>query len=562
MASWLRSPIGVLLVCALVLTSAMGFITIRIEQIYLHNYSYFYDAVYYSFYNARLHARLPGEGRLSLATQEWLGNGRHPLRTVPLLLFAPGLLASQMGHMATALPMLGIFLFLLGWTVYRRTQHAPYAIGSMALFCAIPGMFSPTTGLGAYWLDLPAAFLVGGAALCLLNSSSAQDLRWLAGFAVLASLAALSRYVAAVFAFVICAPVLAYYLTRRWRQERDVVKTVVLPLGVIGVVISIVGGYFLVKHFEGNVQFYSVYGYALGQGMLSSAGSVIRSAVGFLSIPGTIILGATGLVNLALFWRDTNRDWKNLVISVWFASAVLLYLVLVVRVVGAGHATRYAVPLIFLAVISPAPLGRQWLGHRWLVRLTSLVVIAALLLGGYGVLENYQLATQPSPEAQEQKALDVALAQALSKEGDQLVWNAYFDEYSWIPTMEAFYHSRKFSLPAGQDYFFSVHQSVFKGNYPGLMPDEVSPLIYDNTNRWVDIAVVFDDPTAADTLFNNEYSRTVARYIAQAVRNDPRWKQVFVVESSKYGTLAGYRNSAPQSSNYDLLLRGQVVVQP
>ena len=558
--------VWVIVAWSLILTMLMGLVTIQISNAYFDNYSYFFDPVYYSYQNAHLYVRLADEGRLSLAVQEWLGNGRHPLRTVPLILFAPRWLANQMGHMATALPMLAIFLFLFGGTVYQRTRYIPYALACMALFCAIPGMFSPTKGLSAYWLDLPASFLVGAATLCLLNSSGARDLRWLAGFALLASLAALSRYVAAMYAFVICGPVLAYYLLRRWQQEGHLLRAVLLPLGVIGIVISIVAGYFLSMHFQSNVGFYSTFGYALGHGLLRAAYSVIRSMGSFMSIPGGIVLGALGLIQLALFWRDITRDWENFVIGIWFASAIFLFQVLVLRVDGASHTILYAVPLIFLAIVSPIPLGKDSPNYRRLTRLSSVFIVVAVLLGGGATLRNFQLAMQPSPEIQGRKALDMALAEVLStesRENGPLVWNAYFDEYAWIPTMEAFYRFGEFPLPAGQDYFFTVHETTWKGDYPGLTPDEVSKLVYENTNQWVEIAVVFDDPTAADTRFNNDYSRTVARYMAQVMRSDTQWERLFVVESSRYGRLAGYRNlTARHNGIYERKLQGQGPVQP
>jgi len=553
-----KLAISALLVCALVLTLAIGFITIRIEQAYLQNHSYFFDAVSYSFHNARLYTQLPDVGRLSLAVQEWIGNGRHPLRTVPLILFAPNLLANQMGHMATALPMLFIFLWVFGWSIYRRTQHLLYAVGCTILFCAIPGLFSPIGGLGAYWLDLPAAFLVGGAALCLLNSSSARDAKWLIGFAVLASLAALSRYVAAAYVFITCAPVLTYYIIRRWRQDRSVVGSVLQPLGIIGIVIFVIAGYFLIAHFESNARFYSIYGYSVFKDVLSSTISVMLSVVDFISVPGTILLGGIGLINLNHFCRETDRDWESLVISTWYGCAVILFLVLVVRVVGASHATQYAVPFILLVCVSPVPLKEGKLkSQRWLTQLTGIIIFMALLIGGRAALSTYLSAKQSSQKNQEQKNFDIALAQELSKEDGLLVWNAYFSEYSWIPTMEAFYRLGKFPLPAGQDYFFSVHESVFKGNYPGLTPEEVNPLIYDNANRWVDIAVVFRDPATANNSFNNEYSRIVAGYVSKKIQNDANWKFIFEVKSNKYGILAGYRNLAAQISNYELLVNGK-----
>ena len=82
MTSRSKWAIWVLLVFALVLTSAMGAITISIGETYLQNHSYFFDCVYYSFCNARLVTCLADEGVLGLAVEEWLNNARHPLRTL------------------------------------------------------------------------------------------------------------------------------------------------------------------------------------------------------------------------------------------------------------------------------------------------------------------------------------------------------------------------------------------------------------------------------------------------------------------------------------------------
>ena len=89
-----------------------------------------------------------------------------------------------------------------------------YALAAMSVGVAVPGFFDPTFGLATNWLDLPASLWIGAAWLCLLNSKGARDGRWLAGLAVLASLAALSRYVAAAFALVAVGPVLAFYIAK------------------------------------------------------------------------------------------------------------------------------------------------------------------------------------------------------------------------------------------------------------------------------------------------------------------------------------------------------------
>ena len=557
-----KFTIAALALWAALLTCVMGFTASFIEQSYLQNHSYFYDSVSYQFYNARLYTRIPDEGRLALAAREWLHNPKHPLRTIVPLLFAPGSLARPIAaHLATALPMLFAFLLLLGLTVYRRVHHLLYALGCMALFCAIPFLYDPVFGLGAFWLDLPASLLVGAATMCLLNSGGARDRKWLAAFAVFAALAMLSRYVAAVYTFVICAPILTYYLARVWRSERRW-RSVLLPLVSIAVIIGAIAGRSIVAHYDYNIGFYSIYVYNIGFGIAESARFVLGSLWSSISSAGLVILAVIACINLVLLRRAGGRDFAaSLLISMWLAIAVVLLLIFGIRDVGADHVTLYAVPLIFLAAVSPAPFvfnSEESLSasRSVLTPLAFTMIALAVVASGWSAMRNYERAAHPSPEARAQKAFDIALARSLAHEGGSLTWIGYFQEYAWIPTMEAFYNHEAFPLPAGGG-FFEDHEALWRGHYPGLSPLEVSEQVYSATNRWVDVAVVLDDPTRIENngYTDNDISRTVARRMSERIRADEKWRRVFAVESPRYGTLVGYRNSHSQGRGYDLALR-------
>lgn len=558
-----KIALAALAMWALVLTFALGVITIKIETSYLNNHSYFYDSVSYSFYNARLYTRIADEGRFSLAAQEWLTNPKHPLRTLSLLLFAPELLAHPMGHLATALPMLFIFLLLLGWTVYRRTAHIPYALACMMLFCAAPILFDPVMGFGAFWLDLPASFLVGAAALCLLNSSGARNLKWLAGFAALAALATLGRYVAAVYTLVACAPVLAYYLVQRWRQENNFLRAVLIPVGLIAAIIAIIAGYFLGAHYKYNVKFYTTFAYNVGYGVWDATQFVFGSLLQSITATGIIFMAAIVIINVALFRRAFARERASLLISLWLAASVPLLLIFGIRDVGADHVTLYAVPLVFFAVVSPAPVVRDERARGWLALLACAFVLVAVAAVWHLAQKNYYVATHASAESRAQKEFDVALAEALNREGGALVWIAYFQEYAWIPSMETFYRYKKLPLPAGGG-FFEDHEALWTGRYTNMSPREVSERVYAASTKWLDVAVVFDDPAQAEknNWMDNAYSRAVAKYMAERIRTDANWRRAFVIESPRYGTLIGYRNLVSRGQGHDPALRRLAQITP
>jgi hypothetical protein len=113
--------------------------------------------------------------------------------------------------------------------------------------------------------------------------------------------------------------------------------------------------------------------------------------------------------------------------------------------------------------------------------------------------------------------------------------------------METFYRYGKLPSPAND--LFTVHEAYWLGFYPNLPENKLTERVYADTTKRADIAVVFDDPTRADKNKNTQWqaapsqkSRLVAKYVAEQIRNDPNWKQIFVLESPHYGNLAGYRN--------------------
>jgi hypothetical protein len=572
---------------AVLLTALMGLVTIRIESAYLNNYPLFYDPVLYSLENARLYVQMADEGRLSLAAREWLGNERNPLRTVPLILFAPSLLAHPLGHMGSSLPALFVFLALLGWTVARRGGSPFYAVACMMLFCAIPGFFDPTLGLAANWLDLPAALLIGGGSLCLLNSDGARSWRWLAAFAALMSAAALSRYVAAAFAFVAGGPVLFFYLFQRWREEPRRLNTVLLPLVVVTLVVGVLAGPMLVAHLGSNAFYYS--GLAYGLGRKGSAHFLRQFLLNYVD-PGPTalrVLGCVALIALVVAHASArgqrgNQQWSSMLVSAWLAGGIPLFLIVVLRTAADPSPALCVLPGVFIALITPTRAEGPFETRR-LTGLSGPLAVVALVIGVHAARSCWREATDPAsdqrlfwdwvthatPDVREHKAFDVALAGELSRQGRGLVWSPFFDETGPIHSMEAFYRFGNLILPAGSRYF-SIHEAYWRAFYPGLSPSEIGERVYAAATRWVDVVVVADNPTRADAVFSrvdrhadNPCSRFVARYVAGRVAFDPQWRRVFRVESRDYGAVSGYRNLEAHGRGYRSALRSQsLVVSP
>jgi hypothetical protein len=522
------------------------------------------------------------DGRLQTAVAEWLSNVRHPLRTAPLVLLAPSLLTAQFGFMATSLPFLGLFLGLLGLHVHRRTGSLPYALACMALFAALPGLLNPRFGLAVYWLETVASPLLGSALLCLLLSDRGRHLGWLAAFATFAALACLSRYVTVAFAGFLCGPIVLAYLGRRLWEERSLLRALLLPILVIGVVGGLLAGDFLIGHFKENQLFYSYLG-PVGLGKRKALELIVRMQR--LLIGGTVgtTLAASACLLTFVAFRRGPISWLSLLQTAWIGGALPVLLVLQ----GAGadeaaHVVWFTVPPLFIALAAPLPLRSSRkapdctvhdvapehlakLGFAatdaslLLRRLAAAVAVVAVGLFVWTAVGGWRDAGAPPPNIADQKRLDVALADALTSQGDGLIWNAYFDEYAWIPTIEAFYRTGTLVVPAGQPFYhhWATH---WEFEYPGYSPEALAQRIVDGTNRYVDVAVVFDDPADADrnVWMTNPHSRAVSRAVAQEVRANPAWARIATVESVQYGRLAVYHNRMSRGAGYDQALRGQL----
>lgn len=588
----------------LCLTTGVGWATSCLARTYFEHYPYFLDPVYYSYQCARLHVLSASESALDLARQQWLENNRCPLRIVPLLLVAQQMLAHQLGHMATALPALFCFVSLLAWTVYRRTGQALYAVACAMLFCAMPGLYSPNFGIAANWLDLVAGLWVASSTLCLINYGQNYQSKWLAGFALMASFGVLSRYVAAVFAFIVCAPHLIAYSVERFRREKNLLRAVIAPCLVIASVISLTCGYFLIAHFRDNAYFYSKQGYCLFQPLAHCLISNIVVVNEFFKERAWTVLLLALCVNLSVFLRQkTNNIWP-LAGSLWLAISTLFFIVVVLRANGGSH-TMYAVPLIFFAMVCPLPLSlpaplvgtnsaatdgsasaaadgsasaatdaprlSSWQSKflaipkaRMVMAATSVILIVSSAYMSIRAFRGFhRFAENPPALAIESKALDVKLAANLASIERPVVWNAFFDAYSWVPSIETFYRFGKLPLAAGEP-FFTVSRSSWVTTYRNQTPEQVAKRIYRATSQWVDVAVVFADPGKAleAKRFDNEYSAIVARYMAEEIPKGANWKRMFEVDTKRYGKLVGYRNTASPKASYEFVLHGCPQIMP
>lgn len=560
---WPSRDILIVLVMAILLTGILAAVVLSFQARWLESHSYFYDPATYQLQAARLSIEVQKVGRATPFWREVVHNPTNPLRTLPLIASAPDLLAHPVGHLATALPMLLVFVTLLGVTILHRTRSVPYALGAMFAAVCVPGLIQPKQGMGAYWLDLPAGFLVAAAALALMNSDGLRARRWVATFAVLVSCAALSRYVAGVYAFMACAPLIAYYCARRvWEKERFSVACL-QPLALMALIVAVLAGPFVMGHFREITSNYAEFGY----GHKSAAGSLqftIRSILEFMSLWGVrftpsqafdflssnrymVLLLAVGSVNIIVATRSSAGLRENL-LQWWLPVSVVAFLTASREVGEASYATLYAVPLLLIAALVPAA-GARAANPALPVFMGLILTLGGVVSARKAMLMVELQIAKPYAADVAQKRCDVAMAGALqSLQPSSLKWETYFDEYSPLVNLESFYRFGTLPPAIGSDLKFHTHQSYWQTIFRGQTPGQVCETLYANAARELDLAVICEDVTRAASKADNPYTSAAARYFSQKVPSDGRWQREFEVQTPGFGTVVGYRNLRPRAS--------------
>ncbi len=532
---------------ALLLTGATGFALVWIESEWVRTRPFFFDPASYQILNIHLAGGVRDYGRWPVVWYELTHNAVNPLRTIPLVLCAPELLAHPLGHLGTSLPMLAIFLGLLGTLSLRRSGSLLMALAAMLGAVAVPHLYDPLRGLGAYWLDLPAGYLIGAGALALLLSEEGRKRWWLAAFAVLIAAAHLSRYVAGAYAFCACAPLLAWFSWKRLRAGEGWRAAVWQPLGLVGLIVMLTAGWFLLGEMKVNMSGYGDFGYGT-RPMLGSLKFTLVSIGSFLEgqkYLGLLVFAALLLPMICGAGANENSGgppWERLLLQWWLPISVVAFLTLTCLVGEAAHATLYAIPLLTIAAFVPTAPFRPKFSRLGFVFALGLAA-AASMIASTAAKQAYQMAARPTPTEREEKASDAALADAISREGDHLMWVTYYDEQTQLLNLECFYRAGRLMQPATGDVRFNVHESYWRAIFPGMSPEEVSHRLLANARQKVDLAVVCADPALVEAVSDNPFSAQAARYFSEQLADSPEWQRVFALPVPRFGTVIGYRNS-------------------
>lgn len=537
-----RSILAASAVCSATLLTLIlaGDVKLRHDQLHAPEY----DSVSYEFHNVRLYHQIAEKGRVGALVWEAVSNPKYLWRSAPLAVLSPASLLSPLGPLITAAPALLCFAVVVGLAVQRRSESMLAGIVSGVVVAWSPGWLHPSVGIAAFWLDLPAALLIGAAAICVLNAEQARrPLGWLLFSSLLAAFAVLCRSVAAAPALVVLVPLWALHWRRRIRSDYAA-REVALEVFKVAALFGMLVGPFLLWHSIESLSYVQAFS-GQGQGAGSTAiGGGLKSAAQvhwggvkrLIPLRGACFLGLLATVGIA---SRRSRNWGEHVALLWVTLAPPL-LTLGILQSTQYLVVAYAVPgVLALSMSLAAPLLRGAGLGRWVGGATMLV--SAVLLG-----DQYDgwRHSQSSPEAAERKALHRELALAIGATGARTV-EVIVDDRSSLPVVLVVNRIMGPGAPVLPAGVFAAHEGQWRLRYGSQGVEAVIAGVLAQLQERAEL-VVISPANSGDGGFSSPTSREVARQLPAAMASTGTWRLVFRLEDDKSGPLLGFLNTGEQ----------------
>ena len=554
-----------LLVGAIFLGGLLVFGTTTIEKHYLKTNPFFFDPVGYISVAQDLGDEVEERGRWAVAGDE-LEDGLFPGYTVPLILLAPAQLGFQTPHTLVILPMIIVGLFLIGAVVARLWRDTISGWAAMLLSLAVPGYWYPETGLGTFWLDLPAGFLGAGAVATLLLWMISGRRLWLVIFGILAGWLVTCRYVAAAYLLVTGGPVVAFAL---WQRARKGIAwgRLAMDVGILAGSVAVFALPFLVWRMESMLLHYGTksFGY---QGVWASVVFTYDAFIGFLGWPFFLVSLGFGVAAAFASGHRGKGLLARITMPFWVANATLLFLGLTTQIGVAWHAVQFQAPLWVLGLFLVAPpagyqpgLGRIRIDRPELflrVSVRSTAIMVALVFAILAAWQSWRLGavTQLENVARFELNQDLALEiQELPADAVVGLFYENLDIEGHRLNVEMRHRAKRDVLLAQQLPLYHL-QSIWEAEYPGETVESLTKRYLTELDQGVDVAMVYSDPEDVDevrfcefALFANPYSHGIAKAVAAHVAASPDWVEVGRIPTDLYQSISLYRNLRRQTTD-------------
>lgn len=532
-----QRPILTILATAVGLTLMVGMVTYQVMQIYRTIQPIWVEqAAYGQAPMLEFWALINKSGFWQSIPQ--MVRERHIFQLFVLGILAPWLMKWFHAPLLIVFPIFMVFLWMFGWTIYKRSGRLGYAVTAMLFFCTIAQLTRHNWGIGSGFADWQSMLLLSTAALCLINAFMEPGLGWVRSFSIFISLAVFARTTSVFYATVICGPMLALYFFAQYQRGCSLK---LLGTTLLNVLVIIAPGVLTVTSQLANMFAYYSPGNAsqLRQPFLISAENIFLRLLGpFLGIPLITALFFLLFINSlnafsnkpAIEDRIASRNqpfgsfqgFSEIAIG-WWILGFLGFLLANGYTSDVPKETMYATPALLLFALTPfSTIGPKNVSfYKYLT--VGLVVFSIVCFGWFAYL-NIGYAREVNPAQMAFKKAQREIAGELAKLPPEIIWQSYTSIDWGIPvSLITQYEFGEYRQYGGTPFYNK--KDYWNTLYPNRSPSELQHEVYAQMINCVDVAVILKDPDKQPNDME-DFSYSIAADIARNVKADTNWSLV------------------------------------
>lgn len=563
----LSTPQVLISLSAMSLALAVGLVVFLVMRAYQTRQPIWVEqAAYGQWPMVRFQSLIEEQGTLgaikeSLITEDILLN-RHLLELWILGILAPQALGWFHAPLLVVIPMFAVFLGLLGWTVYKRSENLFYAIASMMLFCALPQLTDHRWGMGSGFADWQSMFLLSSSALSLINAlmDAESASGWVRASAVFLALAVLARITVAFYAFIVCGPILFLYLVTLYKRTRSLNQVTISLLSVLLITGPLV--VVMIVKLPDLIRYYGTSNaWNLNHSLQESVSNIFLLLlvpfigkgvifVSFISLLITIL--KTVFPQNKMSWSSSlsamgRRLGESEIAILWWCIGFLGFLLIKGYTSDVPKEVMYAIAPFLLICLSPV-INRNSPYPRFANSIAFAIILFSVVNFIWAANQNLQVAKTADAGQKLMRRIQLNMAEILSKIPEKVSWQSYTGIDWGIPvSLLTEYHNGRFQESRG--WYFYNRKEYWDTWYPGLTLEQLQEKLYWQTSDCVDVVVILGEPDQKPPGME-EYSYSIAAYISRQVQSNTYWTYVDELNGWPDGTrYRVYRNTRARYSS-------------
>lgn len=521
-------------VCVLVAAVSAAVLAIW-STYYGHHPLWVEHAAYGMSANLQFNDALDRQGYVS-ALENAFGRARFFLQPALLGLIWPALLSSPYSHVLVNALALGLYVgFMVGF-VHQRTGSRFLATSAAVTFCSLVGLYDESGGVGAPWPDYQSMFILSAAVLSLGLYALQARLRWLILSGTFVTLATLARDTGAAYAAIVCVPILVWLLVRDARSGCG-------WLGVAGrlAACGIPALPAMILLFD-RLTFFQQYYLTANAIQLRQPLDVAAQSIWqlFSRFTGVLPLVCLAFLLVAGLVLASRRHWSRPdVVVTWWPVSFLAFLLINGYTSDVTKEVMYIAPGLVCAVFT---LGG---GIDMRARMARPMVVAMLIICVTGAVLSatraYDRAGHPPASAVLLRNDQRALAEALASVPQQVTWQSY-SLYDWGTVVSALTAYDFGHYQPADNRWFHNRRNYWDVNFPGMDLPALQAHVLEQAKQQVDMVIVLAHPHEKPAGME-DYSFSIASFIAARVQVDAAWTHYRDVDSALVGALGLYLNA-------------------